>query len=203
MKEIRSINDANFRVINEDDRYVEGYALIFNSFSQDFGGWVEIIEPTALEGVLERSDILAVLNHDDNYVLARCTNMDENSTLKLSIDERGLKYSFYCPETPTGIEVYEGIKRGDLRNSSFAFTIQEEYIDYSDNERWIRTIKKFDRLFDVSPVWSPAYLNTTIGKRSIDETKERLDKEYQKMLEERQLKLKEYYDTLRDTYLKK
>jgi phage head maturation protease len=57
---------------NEDNRAVSGYALIFNSESRDLGGFTETIEPSALEGVLERSDVLCLLNHnEDKGVLAR------------------------------------------------------------------------------------------------------------------------------------
>ena len=57
---------------NEDSRIVEGYAIVFNSESRDLGGFTEVIEPTALEGVLQQSDILCLLNHnEDRGILAR------------------------------------------------------------------------------------------------------------------------------------
>ena len=55
---------------NPESRSVTGYAIIFNSESKDLGGFNEVIEPSALEGVLERSDVLCLLNHnEDNYLL--------------------------------------------------------------------------------------------------------------------------------------
>ena len=86
---------------------------------------MEVIEPRALEGVLEASDILCLLNHnEDKGVLAR-SNKGVGS-LDLSIDEKGLKYSFDAPKTNLGDELLEGLKRGDITNSSFAFTVGED-----------------------------------------------------------------------------
>ena len=69
-KEVRNLT-LEVRSIPES-RTVEGYALVFNSESRDLGGFTEIIEPTALEGVLEKSDVLCLLNHDESRgILAR------------------------------------------------------------------------------------------------------------------------------------
>ena len=55
-----------------ESRMVEGYAIVFDSESRDLGGFVEKIEPSALDGVLEKSDILCLLNHnEDKGILAR------------------------------------------------------------------------------------------------------------------------------------
>lgn len=165
MKEIRS-NETEFRLIPEN-RIITGYALKFNKESQDLGGFVEVIDSNALVGVLERSDILALLNHDDSKVLARSTNL--KGTLSLEIDKIGLKYSFNAPNTPNGNEVYDAIQRGDLRNSSFAFTVTDSGQQWERRgEKYIRKITQFDLLYDVSPVFRPAYLDTTSAIRSLD-----------------------------------
>ena len=93
MLERRSF-DIEFR--SEDSRLVEGYASVFNSRSKDLGGFTEIIDPSAFEGVIEKSDVLALLNHDqDRGVLAR--SRKGVGSLTLNIDERGLYYSFEAP----------------------------------------------------------------------------------------------------------
>lgn len=165
MKEIRSITSPEFR-IEPDSRKIEGYALLFNVESQDLGGFTEIIRPEAMNGVLEKSDILALYNHDEKDVLARSTQ--GKGTLNLSVDDKGLKYSFDAPKTAIGDEVLDAIIRGDLRNSSFAFTVT------SDGQKWekrdkayVRNITQFDELFDVSPVYRPAYLDTTVAAREL------------------------------------
>ena len=89
-KEIRGIS---YRAsIEEESRHVEGYALLFNTDSQPMwdGDLIERIAPTALDGVLERSDVLCLMNHDERRgVLARW-RMGEGS-LKLEVDAKGLK----------------------------------------------------------------------------------------------------------------
>jgi len=169
MKEIRSIEGSEFRII-PNSRKIEGYALLFDTLSQDLGGFVETIASEALNGVLEVSDVLALFNHEENKVLAR--NTYGTGTLTLNIDKKGLIYSFDAPKTPLGDEVFDAIKRGDLRNSSFAFTLAE------GGDKWerignivLRTITKFDKIYDTSPVFRPAYLDTTVAARSLDKLK--------------------------------
>jgi HK97 family phage prohead protease len=104
---------------------VEGYALVFNSESNDLGGFKEIIDSRALEGVIDNSDVLCLLNHnEDKGVLARCNK--GNGSLRLTVDERGLKYTFEGPKTALGDELLEGLRRGDITTSSFAFTVSSD-----------------------------------------------------------------------------
>ena len=76
---------------------------MFNSESNDLGGFKEVIEPTALDGVVAISDVLCLLNHnEDRGILAR-SKYGEGS-LELTIDEVGLKYRFEAPATALGDE---------------------------------------------------------------------------------------------------
>lgn len=169
MKEIRSIEGSEFRIL-PDSRKIEGYALLFDVESRDLGGFKEVIERNALDGVIENSDILALYNHNENNVLARATN--GNGTLSLDVDEKGLRYSFEAPDTPLGNEVFNAIQRGDLRNSSFAFTVDKQGQKWEKRDNiFVRTITRFKELFDVSPVFRPAYADTSVATRSLDEAK--------------------------------
>mgnify|MGYP003292706462 FL=1 len=164
MLERRSF-DIEFR--SEESRKVEGYASVFNSRSKDLGGFTEIIDPSAFEGVIERSDVLALLNHDqDRGVLAR--SRKGVGSLMLTIDERGLHYSFDAPHTALGNELIEGLKRGDISTSSFAFTVSGEKWTKEEDGSYLRTITQIDKLFDVSPVYNEAYEDTTVALRSLD-----------------------------------
>jgi len=166
MKEIRSLNDAEFRSVAET-RQIEGYALLFDKESQDLGGFIEVIDKNALEGVLEVSDVLALYNHDEDKVLAR--NTMGTGTLSLEIDAKGLKYRFNAPKTSLGDEVLNAIERGDLRNSSFAFTTNESGVKWEKRgDKYLRKINQFERIFDVSPVFRPAYLDTSVAARSLE-----------------------------------
>ncbi len=195
-KEIRGFScRAN---VNEETRHVEGYALLFNKDSQPMwgGDLIERIAPTALDGVLEKSDVLCLMNHDERRgVLARY-RMGEGS-LKLEVDEKGLRYSFDAPVTALGDELIESLKRGDISESSFAFTVKDDSWDEREDGTYVRTILKFNRLFDVSPVYYPAYEDTTVALRSINERREKARKD----LEERKEKeMKEYFNNLQNRY---
>ena len=173
MLERRSF-DIGFREV--ESRKVEGYASVFNSRSKDLGGFTEIIDPAAFEGVIEKSDVLALLNHDkDRGVLAR--SRKGVGSLKLSLDERGLLYSFEAPNTALGDELVEGLKRGDITTSSFAFTVSGERWDKNEDGSYTRTITQIDKLFDVSPVYNEAYEDTTVALRSLEALKVVVDNE--------------------------
>ena len=166
------------RIINDEDseirtvgktRIVEGYAIVFNSLSRDLGGFKEIILPSAMDGMIENSDVLALLNHDLNKgVLARSTN--GKGSLELSIDQKGVRYRFSAPNTALGDELLEGIRRNDIRTSSFSFNTDRDGQVWDTRSRpAIRTVKKFTSFTDVSPVYREAYENTNVALRSLDE----------------------------------
>lgn len=157
--------DIEFR--EAESRKVEGYASVFNSRSKDLGGFTEIIDPAAFNGVIERSDVLALLNHDqDRGVLAR--SRKGVGSLTLTVDERGLHYSFDAPNTALGNELVEGLKRGDISTSSFAFTVAGEKWTKEEDGSYLRTITQIDKLFDVSPVYNEAYEDTSVALRSLE-----------------------------------
>ena len=119
--EVRIIadTDSEIRAIGKT-RMVEGYAIVFNSESRDLGGFKEVILPSAIDGLIERSDVLALMNHDvARGLLARSTN--GKGSLELIPDQKGVIYRFTAPDTTLGNELIEGLKRGDIRTSSFAF----------------------------------------------------------------------------------
>ena len=157
--------DIEFR--EAESRKVEGYASVFNSRSKDLGGFTEIIDPAAFNGVIERSDVLALLNHDqDRGVLAR--SRKGVGSLTLTVDERGLHYSFDAPNTALGNELVEGLKRGDITTSSFAFTVAGEKWTKEEDGSYLRTITQIDKLYDVSPVYNEAYEDTSVALRSLE-----------------------------------
>lgn len=160
MKEIRNSSNEISPILPES-REVSGYAIVFNSDSNDLGGFIERINPDALEGVVEKSDVLCLLNHnEDKGVLAR-SKYGEGS-LRLEIDEIGLKYTFEAPNTALGDELLEGLRRGDINTSSFAFTVGSDNWSKREDGTYLRTINSISELFDVSPVYRAAYDATSV-----------------------------------------
>lgn len=169
-----------------DSRRVEGRAVVFDSWSEDLGGFREKIARGALDGVIDRSDVFALLDHDRRRgILGRCKRGDQVS-LQLEIREDGLHYAFEAPETALGNEVLSCLERGEIDGSSFAFTVLEDQWERVGDE-YQRTITKIDELYDVSPVYSPAYSQTTCDLRGLESLKaeERAAEERQRAENER------------------
>ena len=146
------------READTDELVLEGYAAVFNS-ETDLGPFREVIKPGAFSDVLT-NDVRALINHDANLILGRTSN----GTLELEQDERGLKYRVKLGNQTYARDFYESVKRGDISQSSFAFTIEEE----SWNEqRTVRSVNKVRQLLDVSPVTYPAYAAATVQARDL------------------------------------
>ena len=167
-KETRNFNVS----LDSDSRILSGYAAVFNSESKDLGGFTEMISPTAFEGVIERSDVFAVLDHDRNKVLAR-SKMGKGS-LELNIDSKGLQFRFESPNTTLGNDVLSMVKRGDLTDASFCFTVEDESWQKREDGTYLRTINKIGDLFDVAVCYNGAYAEsyTEVALRSLDKFKE-------------------------------
>jgi len=148
----------------EESNVIEGYAAVFNKDSEDFGGWHERISPGAFSDVLS-DNVLALFNHEKSLVLGR-----NGKNVTITQDEVGLKYKVKLPDTSLARDLKELVKDGIISQSSFAFTVAEQEWRHSENkgEPSVRTIKKIKRLYDVSPVTSPAYPDATVGARSFE-----------------------------------
>lgn len=162
----------------DDDRTIEGYAIVCNSESEDMG-FREIVAPEALEGIIDKSDCLMLLDHNRSKGILARSKFGKGS-LQLEVDEVGLKFRFTCPNTTIGDEAYEGVKRGDYQNCSFAFVADKDEWSKKANGEYLRTIRSFKYIKDCSIVAEPAYSATTVSCRSFDEYKE----EEAKLLEE-------------------
>lgn len=162
----------------EEKRTVFGYAAKFNSLSENLGTqrmqFREIIQPGAFDDVL-KNDVRALLNHDPNFVLAR--SKGGHGTLRLGTDETGLWYEFEAPDTQAGRDLLESLRRGDVDQSSFSFTVDRDGEDWEERQEGdgpviaTRTIKRVSRLYDVSPVTFPAYSDATVALRSLEQFK--------------------------------
>ena len=155
------LRTAEVRAAGDDSLVIEGYAANFEQRT-DLGYFKEEIARGAFDDVME-DDVRLLLNHD-GAPMARTTN----GTLELSIDDTGLKYRAALADTQDGRDLYKLIKRGDISQSSFAFTIAEQ--GWSE-DRSTRTVTKMARLLDVSPVTYPAYPTTTVAARQMAEVK--------------------------------
>lgn len=170
-----------------NSRKVEGYAVVFDSPSENMG-FIETIKRGAItEDTIKNSDVLARFNHNPEKVLAR--SKYGSGSLQLVVDDIGVRYSFEAPNTQLGDELLEHLHRGEITSSSFAFAISSE----KGSERWYkqdgqlyRDIYKIDRLYDVAPVWVPAYEATTCSARCLEmvEKSQILEEKYNALIRE-------------------
>lgn len=152
-------------------KVLSGYAALYNSLSEDLGGFVERIMPGAFDRALkEGQEVIARAEHDTRLLLGRRSN----GTLRLSTDGKGLKYEVDIPDTQAGRDVAVLVARGDVRGSSFAFSIP----DPQKGQRWtteenqpLRELIDLD-LVDVATTALPAYPETSVSARALEHAAE-------------------------------
>jgi HK97 family phage prohead protease len=178
-KEIRSFIGGKCRpMIREvaegevQSRTIEGYAIIFDVESRILGDldglpyYREIIEPGAItEERLKEMDIKMTMYHNREKILARSRNGE--GTLKLSVDEVGVKYSFEAPNTVDGDTALELVKRGDLSGSSFIFWVGMNDLtrERGKDGIYIHRVKNIRRIDDMTIAADPAYEQTSVSAR--------------------------------------
>lgn len=141
---------------------IEGYALKFGKLSEDFGGVDETLQRGCLDGA-DMSNVVALINHDVNYPLARNTVPDGPGHLELSVDNVGLRFSLTPTDTGYVKDLMANMDAGVINQCSFAFTLAENGADWSYDSKadmYHRTITQIARLWDVSVVTTPAYPDT-------------------------------------------
>ena len=151
------LRTAEVRAAGDDALVVEGYASNFN-VEYDLGYFKETVARGAFDDVMQ-DDVRFLLNHT-GAPLARTTN----GTLELSVDDQGLKYRAALADTQDGRDLYKLIKRGDITQSSFAFTIEN---DTWSEDRSTRTITKVGKLLDTSAVTYPASPTASVYARNM------------------------------------
>jgi uncharacterized protein len=189
-KESRSFKGEVRAIKGEDKTVVRGYAAVYDKLSENLGGFRELIAPGAFDGVLE-DDVRALLNHDSNLILGRT----KSGTLRMGIDDKGLWYEYDSPDTSYARDLLISLERGDVDQSSFQFTVEDDEWKEDEEQRYVRTIKKVRRLYDVSPVTFPAYPDATVALRSLDRLKEKRedpkpDNTWENEARERQIRIK-------------
>lgn len=171
-KEVRFFaQDINVRneEENPNEMIVEGYAVVFDSPATH--GFTEIIKKCAFDKC-NMKDVPLKYNHDDSHLILARTR---NGSLKLEVDDKGLKIRAKLIDTTSNVDIYKSLKAGLLDKMSFSFTVSEEQWDAKTDTR---TITGIDCLYDVSVVDTPFYDTTEIYARALktlDSEKKKLD----------------------------
>ncbi len=160
--EVRSVGEGEDKKV-----HLQGYALTFDSLSEDLGYFREIIRKGALDNC-KMDNVVLNINHDMDKPLARNNKVDGIGSLVLDVDEKGLFFDAVPTDTSYARDLISNMEAGIIDKCSFAFIL-----DYSDTESqtwaWddgkrgydLRTINKIKEIFDVSIVTNPAYESTS------------------------------------------
>jgi HK97 family phage prohead protease len=157
--EVRT-NSVEFEVRAEGDGMTfTGYASVFNSPSQDLGGFIEYVAPGAFKRSLQsRNEVKLLWNHDSGEPLASL----RGGTMQLVEDDRGLKVTAQLPNTTRGRDIAELLRTKVIDSMSFGFNVIKDTWSRDGQTRTLDSV----RLFEVSIVSFPAYEATTAQVRS-------------------------------------
>ncbi|WP_315293452.1 MULTISPECIES: HK97 family phage prohead protease [Mammaliicoccus] len=181
-EEKRIMNSIEVRANQETEKMViGGYALKFNTWSEDLGGFKETISSESLKDT-NLDDVRCLVDHEPSQILGRSTS----GTLNLEVDETGLKFECTLPNTTLARDIYENIKLGNVNQCSFGFILNsdgDEWMFDVENDIYMRTLTNFKELTDVSVVTYPAYRDTDVAPalRSIKELNDEFEHEKVKL----------------------
>ena len=160
--EVRT-NSVDFEVRAEGDGMsFTGYASVFNSPSEDLGGFIEYVAPGAFRRSLQsRNEVKLLWNHDAGEPLASL----RGGTMQLVEDDRGLKVTAQLPNTTRGRDVAELLRTKVIDSMSFGFNVIKDSWSADGKTRTLESV----RLFEASIVSFAAYPATTATVRSTDQ----------------------------------
>lgn len=143
-----------------------GHFAVFNQRAEILPGIFEEILPGAFDDVLSQ-DIRVLFNHNPDKIIARTSN----KTASLGVDEKGGTVDWSFPNNTTGNDLRESMERGDIREMSFGFVVGKGNDKWSSlgNGQELRTISRFKKIMDTSPVTFAAYPTTDVALRSLEE----------------------------------
>jgi HK97 family phage prohead protease len=156
---VAEFRTAISRAAVTEDGTLRGYAAVFDqptTRQADYAG-TESIARGAFDGLLDRGDVLALVDHDFSKVLGRTAN----GTVRLKADDHGLAFEIDLPDTTLGRDIRALVARGDLTGMSFSAVVGEV-------ERTAGGVvhRSFKELIDISVVTMPAYVGTSVVARN-------------------------------------
>lgn len=186
--EIRTLSGSPELRSAGSGRMLFGYAAVFNSPTDIGDAWTELFLPGAFRSSFNDS-ICALHSHDRSRVLGRVGA----GTLRLAEDDHGLRYEIDLPDTTDGRDLAVSVERGDIGGMSFGFVATRQTWDDTVTPPR-RTIAEAT-LLEVTVTAFPAYPDTNVGLRSLDDTrKER--RQHNFSAAQRRLRMKATLDLL-------
>ena len=202
--EIRNIT-TEIRSNEENSRKISGLAIPAESRSELlYGEFYETISKDALtEDLINEHDVKLYMNHDSSQGTFARSKFGKGS-LRLFVTDRGIEFETELPNTASGDELLEGIRRGDYDALSFAFAPDKEEWEENEDGTYNRTIRSIAFLDEISILsCAPAYEATEVKLRSLENFKEEKRKAEDKKKEEilaNLNKLSEEINEIQNTY---
>ncbi len=138
---------------------ISGYAAVFNTIVH-VGDFLEQVDRGAFAATLKSGrGVVLLLGHNQSGLPLASTSA---GTLRLEEDGRGLRFAADLPDSPSGRDLAEAIRRGDLRGMSFGFGVKRDRWSADSSGRTVRSLLEVD-LFEVSAVAFPAYPSTSVS----------------------------------------
>ena len=167
MTEARELRAFNFEVRAEQDErhgtYITGTPIVFDQ-ATEMGWYTEIISRDALKDT-DLKDVRFLVGHNMGGIpLARSRNNNENSTMQMTVTERGMeiRVDLDTENNQEARALYSAVKRGDMSGMSFMFIVDKDSWEDIDTDHPKRTISGIRKVFEVSAVAFPAYEQTDI-----------------------------------------
>lgn len=136
--------------------------LPYNSVT-DMGGWLEVIRPGAFASALTPdADILALRDHTASLLLGRT----KSGTLRLTDTSQGLRFEIDLPNSPTGDDVAEALRRQDISGCSFLFVDNQPTWEETQDGRLLRSLVSVS-IGEISVCSWPAYEDSEATLRSV------------------------------------
>ena len=193
----REIQNQRAVNVEGDSRKYSGYGIVYNSDSHPMyfyhdGEIVEAVERITPEVMsqTDMTDIISAFNHNFEKIFGRTSA----GTLSVTEDQNGWRYEFEVPPTTAGNDLIVSTRRGDIKGSSFVFTMDWEQgydISQRDDGKLVAIPKKITKVYEMGPVVNPAYPETTAQSRDAfmqKSIKEYLEKQDQQKEEPKQEK---------------
>lgn len=154
-------DDIHVRYESGGPPKIQGYAAVFDQTVELGPGFRERVAPGAFSETIKNDDIRALIDHLPQHILGR----NKAKTLTLKEDDKGLYYEILPPDRQDARDLIVSIKRGDVTQSSFGFSILKREVEIDEEkDELTRTLVKV-KLYDVSPVTFPAYPQTEVKVR--------------------------------------
>ena len=197
-----------------ESRIIEGYALKFGVRSRLLLDWwvgvyYEILEPGCItRETLDACDIMLTMFHDRQLILGRSKN--GVGTLHYEIDEIGVKFWCEMPKTVDGDKALELIARGDITGCSFIYSTDEKdsenAVSYEKTDEktedgeeiLLRHVKRIDNVYDFTITPKPAFEQTNVTKRELEDAGIVFDEKPKTVEEPKQIDLAKKREAIRE-----